>query len=58
MDGEETSKCSAESMEHLRVEFSFSLCVFGVYLCVCCGKGKKKSLGCSLLGLHGKKGSE
>ena len=30
MDGEETSKCSAESMEHLRVEFSFSLCVFGV----------------------------
>ncbi len=39
MDVEETRKCSVETMEHLPVEFPFSLCVFGVYLCVCCGKG-------------------
>ncbi len=29
-------------MKHLPVEFPFSLCVFGVFLCVWCGKGEKK----------------
>ncbi len=45
---EESRKFSVETMKHLPGEFPFSLCVFLVFVCVCCGTGDTKSLGCSL----------